>query len=60
VGKVGLREDVTISGGVGKNIGVVKAIERRLGMEMKNLPGDSQIVGALGAALIAQEICLKC
>ncbi|MBC8176800.1 MAG: hypothetical protein ISR61_01715 [Desulfobacteraceae bacterium] len=59
VGKVGLREDVTISGGVGKNIGVVKAIERRLGMEMKNLPGDSQIVGALGAALIAREMCLQ-
>jgi len=59
VGKVGLREDVTISGGVGKNIGVVKAIEKRLGIEMKTLPGDPQIVGALGAAVIAQEICSK-
>jgi len=59
VGRVGLREDVIISGGVGKNIGVVRAIERRLGIEMKRLPGDPQIVGALGAAIIAQEMSLK-
>jgi len=59
VGRVGLREDVAISGGVGKNIGVVKAIERRLNVELKDLPGDPQIMGALGAAIIAQEICSK-
>ncbi|MBL7203297.1 MAG: hypothetical protein ISS63_03050 [Desulfobacteraceae bacterium] len=59
VGRVGLRESVTMSGGGGKNIGVVKAVERRLDIEMKTLPGDSQIVGALGAAVIAQEIYSK-
>jgi predicted CoA-substrate-specific enzyme activase len=59
VGRVGLREFVTVSGGVGKNIGVCKALERRLGVKIKKMPGDPQLVGALGAALIAEEMYIK-
>ncbi|MFX0132238.1 MAG: acyl-CoA dehydratase activase [Candidatus Hodarchaeota archaeon] len=53
--KVGLEEDVTISGGVAKNIGVVTYLEKRLGVKIKKLPVDPQIVGAVGAALLAKE-----
>ncbi|MFU0825853.1 acyl-CoA dehydratase activase [Clostridium sp.] len=43
-----------MTGGVAKNIGVVKAIEERLG-EKIFIPDEPEIVGALGAALIALE-----
>jgi predicted CoA-substrate-specific enzyme activase len=53
--RVGLEEDLTITGGVAKNIGVVTYLEKRLGVTSKKLPIDPQIIGALGAALIAKE-----
>ncbi|MFX1343781.1 MAG: acyl-CoA dehydratase activase [Promethearchaeota archaeon] len=53
--RVGLEEELTISGGVAKNIGVVTYLEKRMGVNAKKLPVDPQIIGALGAALIAQE-----
>lgn len=52
--RVGLEKDVTITGGVAKNIGVVTCLEKRMGVEAKKLPIDPQVVGALGAALIAE------
>ncbi len=53
--KVGIKEDVVLTGGVAKNIGVVKALEEKLGLKMKVVQ-EPQIVGALGAALIAQNL----
>lgn len=53
-GRVGINSPVMMTGGVAKNIGVVKAIEKLLGTPVKVLP-DSQIIGALGAALAAAE-----
>jgi activator of 2-hydroxyglutaryl-CoA dehydratase len=53
--KVGLEEDVTITGGVAKNIGVVAYLEKRLSVKIKKLPVDPQIIGAVGAALLAKE-----
>ena len=50
---VDLRASVTITGGVSKNIGVVKSIESLLGIRFTPLPVDPQIVGALGAAVYA-------
>jgi predicted CoA-substrate-specific enzyme activase len=55
VRKVGLVKDVVLTGGCAKNQGLVKALEEKLGVEVKKLPVDPQIVGALGAALIASE-----
>ena len=55
VRSVGLVEDVTVSGGCAKNKGLVKRLEEKLGINIRMLPGDPQIVGALGAALIAEE-----
>ena len=50
--RVGLEPELTMTGGVAKNRGVVEQIRLRAGME-PNVPAEPQIVGALGAALIA-------
>jgi predicted CoA-substrate-specific enzyme activase len=55
VRKVGLVEDVVLTGGCAKNDGLAKALEEKLGMRVKKLPLDPQIAGAIGAALIAAE-----
>lgn len=55
VRKVGLVEDVVLTGGCAKNDGLAKALDEKLGMRVKKLPVDPQIAGAIGAALIASE-----
>lgn len=55
VGRVGLSEDVALTGGCAKNEGLVKALEEKLKVKVKKLPVDPQIVGAIGAALLAAE-----
>jgi activator of 2-hydroxyglutaryl-CoA dehydratase len=39
---------------VAKNVGVVKALEEELGVKLI-VPEEPQIIGALGAALLATE-----
>jgi len=51
-GQVGLEEAVVMTGGVAQNIGVVKALEKQIGLPIL-LPSEPQLVGALGAALLA-------
>jgi len=46
--------DIVFSGGVAKNIGMVKALERLLQQEII-VPEEPQLTAALGAALIAKE-----
>ncbi len=55
VKRIGIKNDVCFTGGVAKNPGVVKAIEKILAVNVINLPEDPQIIGALGAALFARE-----
>ncbi len=51
-----IREDVVMTGGVAKNIGVFEALGQSLGVNLQRLYDvDPQINGALGAALLAQE-----
>lgn len=50
--RVGIEREVTLTGGVAKNKGIVDAVERALGFKVK-VPENPQIVGALGAAIIA-------
>lgn len=52
--KIGVNKDVMAIGGVARNIGVVKALEKALGVEVL-VPENPQIAGALGAALVARE-----
>ncbi len=55
VKRVGLVEDVCLSGGCAKNQGLVQVLEGKFGVGVKTLPRDPQIAGAVGAALIAME-----
>jgi predicted CoA-substrate-specific enzyme activase len=55
VGKVGAKDDIGMTGGVSKNVGVVKYLEEMLGKTFLEFPEDPQIVGALGAAIFAGE-----
>lgn len=55
VNNVKLENDVCITGGVSKNAGVVASLERLMGVRVKRLRMDPQAVGALGAAVYAQE-----
>jgi predicted CoA-substrate-specific enzyme activase len=52
--RVGREEDIAMSGGVAKNKGVVKELQRLLGVRLV-IPGEPQLMGALGAALIAAD-----
>lgn len=54
VKRIGVEDDVIMSGGVAKNIGVVHELEKNLRRKIYISP-DPQIVGALGAALIGLE-----
>ena len=58
VKRVGMVEDVVVTGGVAKNSGVVESLERNLGIKLTQFPDnvDPQIVGAVGAAVIAGEV----
>jgi predicted CoA-substrate-specific enzyme activase len=53
-GQISYNELIVFSGGVAKNIGVVKAIEGELGKEVVT-PEEPQITAALGAAIFAKE-----
>ena len=52
--RVGVEEQVTFTGGVTKNIAMVKALEEKLGVRL-NVSEDSHYMGALGAALFALD-----
>jgi len=58
VRQVGVVEEVVMTGGVAKNVGVVRALEEEIGAEIK-VPDEPQIVGAFGAAIIAREKILN-
>lgn len=53
--QMGVRPDLVVTGGVAKNGGILRALEKRIKLTAK-IPGDPQSVGALGAALIAREM----
>jgi predicted CoA-substrate-specific enzyme activase len=52
---LGIRLEVTMSGGVAKNKGVVAFIEEKLGRPLR-IYKEPQIIGALGAALHARDL----
>jgi len=54
VKRIGVRRDIAITGGVAKNLALVKFLEEELG-EIKRMPADPQLVGAIGAALFARD-----
>lgn len=52
--QVGIEEEITLTGGVTKNIGMVRALEEKLGKRV-NVPERAEQVGAIGAAALAVE-----
>ena len=56
--RVGVQDQVVMTGGVAQNIGVVKALEDQLGHKVHTSP-LTQYVGALGAALFAYQRALR-
>jgi predicted CoA-substrate-specific enzyme activase len=52
--RVGLDHEITFTGGVSRNKGMVAALEEKLGTSI-NVNEDSQFIGALGAALFALD-----
>jgi predicted CoA-substrate-specific enzyme activase len=53
---VKVEDDVCMTGGVAKNMGVVRALEKLLGHRIKRIKkADPQLAGAIGAALFSQE-----
>ncbi|MBI4285940.1 MAG: 2-hydroxyglutaryl-CoA dehydratase [Chloroflexi bacterium] len=54
VERVGLEPECAITGGGGRDVGLIKRIEENLGIRLL-VPPDPQIITALGAAIMAEE-----
>ncbi|MBM4108051.1 MAG: 2-hydroxyglutaryl-CoA dehydratase [Phycisphaerae bacterium] len=54
VRRTGVEQEITFTGGVARNIGMVRALEEKLGSRV-NVGPDSHYMGALGAALFAAD-----
>ena len=52
--RVGIEDEVTFTGGVAKNIGMVKSLEEGMNLTL-NVSPESHYMGALGAALFALD-----
>jgi len=52
--RVGIEDEVTFTGGVTRNVAMIKALEERLEKKL-NVSEDSHYMGALGAALFALD-----
>jgi len=58
VRRLGIEPDLVLTGGVAKNIGMVRAMKESLGCELF-VPEEPLLTGALGAAILAKEIYMK-
>ena len=56
--RVGVEEEVTFTGGVARNTGMIETLNRGLGLKV-NVSEDSHFMGALGAALFALDHILN-
>jgi len=57
--RLGVVEDFAITGGIAKNKGVVVRLQRELGINILEPRYDTQIAGAVGAALFAKALVEK-
>lgn len=56
--RVGVEDELTFTGGVTRNRGMVEVLDQMLGLRM-NVSDDSHFMGALGAALFAMDRILS-
>jgi predicted CoA-substrate-specific enzyme activase len=52
---LGIRREVGVTGGIAKNLGVIACLEQSLETKLVQFPVDSQLIGAIGAALFAAD-----
>ena len=55
-GRMKVEKDLALAGGLAKNTGVAKRLERELGLPAVTTKYDPQITGAVGAALFAETL----
>jgi predicted CoA-substrate-specific enzyme activase len=56
IGRVQPEKEIVFTGGLAKNPGIVKRIEKAMGMTALTSDYDPQLAGAVGAALIARDM----
>jgi activator of 2-hydroxyglutaryl-CoA dehydratase len=59
VKRIGIVGDFAVTGGVAKNVGVVRRLEKELGVKSVTLKPDPQLSAALGAAVFANDFVKK-
>ena len=59
VERVGVAPEFAITGGMAKNKGIVQRLMPMVGLELAKTKWDTQIAGAVGAALFGYSFCLR-
>jgi activator of 2-hydroxyglutaryl-CoA dehydratase len=59
VKRIGIEADFAVTGGMAKNRGVLDRLLPKIGLPQMTTDYDTQIAGALGAALFAHALCKK-
>lgn len=57
--RIGVEREFAITGGIAKNSGVVARVERQLGVKSLQPRYDTQLAGAIGAAIFAKSLLEK-
>jgi len=57
--RVGIEKEFAITGGIAKNPGVVVRLEKEIGIEIMKTKYDTQLAGAIGAALFGKVLIEK-
>ena len=57
--RLGVERELAITGGIAKNVGIVRRLEGELGITALATSFDTQLAGALGAALIAADLASR-
>jgi len=57
--RIDVEKDFAITGGIAKNIGVVSRVEKELGLTALTPKHDTQLAGAIGAAMFAKALVEK-
>jgi bzd-type benzoyl-CoA reductase Q subunit len=59
VERVGVKPGFAVTGGLAKNRGIMDRLMQKIGVERMQTRWDTQIAGAVGAALFAHALCLR-
>jgi benzoyl-CoA reductase subunit A len=57
--RVGVEPEFAVTGGMAKNRGVIDRLKKKVGLEPMKTKWDTQLAGAVGAALFGHALCQK-